>query len=102
MTADTLPPGALLCPLVQVRPDGSGQYTAQVVGLPEIQATAATRAEAVEQVRTILARWLSSGQLVALAVAPAPAPLKAPGWAEGDVLEQEFLDDLARFRQEDL
>jgi hypothetical protein len=72
------------------------------VGLPEIQATAATRAEAVEQVRTILVQWLSTGQLVALTLLPATAPLKPPGWARDDALEQEFLDHLARFRQEDL
>jgi hypothetical protein len=102
MTPDTLSRGTFPCTLVRVRPDGAGHYTAEVVGLPEVQATAATHTEAVEQVRAILAEWLSRGQLVALAISPTTAPLKPPGWAKGDALEQEFLDDLARFRQEDL
>ena len=40
--------------------------------------------------------------MVALTLPPATAPLQSPGWARDDALEQEFLDDLARFRQEDL
>jgi hypothetical protein len=44
---------------------------------------------------------LSSGQLVALPVAPTLPP-RAPGWARDDPLEQEFLEELARRRQEDL
>jgi hypothetical protein len=81
--------------------DGAGRYTAQVVGIPDLQATANTRAEAIDQARALLAQRLSSGQLVALAVAPS-MPQKAPGWAKDDPLEREFLDDLARRRQEDL
>ena len=68
MTTETFPLGAFACPLVQVGQDGSGAYTAQVVGLPAIQASAATRDEAIEQVRAFLNRRLSSGQLVALPV----------------------------------
>jgi uncharacterized protein YoaH (UPF0181 family) len=93
--------GSFACPLVQVTQEGQGSYTAQVVGLPDLQATAVSRAEAIEQVRSLLAQRLSSGQLVALAVAP-PMPQKAPGWAKDDPLEQEFLEELARRRQEDL
>jgi hypothetical protein len=101
MTTEAVRLEVFACPLAQVSQDGAGHWTAQVVGLPELQATAATRAEAVEQVRALLAQRLSSGQLVALTVAP-PAPQKAPGWAKGDLLEQEFLNELARRRQEDL
>jgi uncharacterized protein YoaH (UPF0181 family) len=101
MTTELSHPEAVACPLVQVGQDGAGRHVAQVVGLPELQATAGTRAEAIEQVRALLAQRLSSGQLVALAVAP-PMPAKAPGWARNDPLEQEFLEELARRRQEDL
>jgi len=31
-----------------------------------------------------------------------PPTRKTPGWAANDQLEQEFLDDLARMRREDL
>jgi hypothetical protein len=34
---------------------------------------------------------------------PAPTtPPKPPGWARDDLLEQDFLEELARMRQEDL
>jgi hypothetical protein len=93
--------GVFACPLVQVGQDGAGRCTAQVVGLPELQATADSRAEAIDQVRALLAERLASGQLVALPVAP-PIPQVTPGWADNDPLEQEFLQELARRRQEDL
>ncbi len=101
MTTDLFPQASIACPLVQVVQEGEGCFTAQVVGLPELQATAASREEAIEQVRALLAQRLSSGQLVVLAVAPA-VPRKAPGWANDDLLEQEFLEQLARRRQQDL
>ena len=88
--------------LVQVRQDGPGRYTAQVVGLPALQATAGTREEALGQVRDAAAQWLASGELVPLTI-PSILPLRKPaGWAKDDPLEQEFLEDLARRRQEDL
>jgi uncharacterized protein YoaH (UPF0181 family) len=101
MTTEPFHSGVSACPLVQVAQDSAGRYTAQVVGLPDLHATAATWAEAVEQVRLLLAQRLSSGELVALPVAPA-MPHKAPGWASNDLVEQEFLAELARRRQEDL
>jgi len=101
MTNEIVQLGGVPCPLVRVSQDGTGRSTAQVVGLPELQVTVDTRAEAIEQVRALLVAQLSSGQLVALAVVP-PMPQKAPGWARDDPLEQEFLDELRRRRQEDL
>ena len=35
---------------VEVRPEPSGQYTAQAVGLPEVAATAPSREEAIRRV----------------------------------------------------
>jgi predicted RNase H-like HicB family nuclease len=87
---------------VLVRQDSLGRCTAQVVGLPEIQATAATREEALSQVRDAAAAWLSSGELIALPIPPRPSLRKPTGWATDDILEIEFLDELARLRREDL
>jgi hypothetical protein len=101
MSTEMIYPGAFAYPLVQVIADAAGRYTAQVVGLHELQASAITRAEALERVRDLLAQRLASGQLVALPIA-APTPPKAPGWAKDDPLEQEFLEDLAGRREEDL
>jgi predicted RNase H-like HicB family nuclease len=102
MKPEVIPLGSLVSPLVRVGQEAEGQFTAHVVGLPEIQATAATREAVIEQVRALLAQWLSAGRLVSLAM-PAQLPLSRPaGWAKEDRLEQEFLNDLARYRQEDL
>jgi hypothetical protein len=82
--------------------DSSGQFTVQVVGVPELRATAATRAQAIEQIRTMLAEWLASGQLMAIEV-PCPNPLLHFGGHldRHDPLEQEFVEELARRRRED-
>jgi hypothetical protein len=88
-------------PLVQVSEEVGGGWAAQVIGAPDLRATADTRVKAIEQVHALLVQRLSSGQLVALPVA-SPMPQKVPGWAENDPLEQEFLAELARRRQEDL
>lgn len=89
--------------LVLVRPEPPGLYTAQAVGLPEISATAATREEAIEQVRKIIQEWLAAGHLVAVQV-PQENPLQK--WFghtnPNDPDERAYLDELARFRQEDL
>lgn len=88
--------------LVQVRQESSGPFIAEVIGLPELHATGASAEEAVAQVRDRLTQWLAAGRLVFLTV-PSMPPLKKPtGWAKNDQLEQEFLEDLARMRQEDL
>ncbi|HEV3260537.1 MAG TPA: hypothetical protein VG013_27020 [Gemmataceae bacterium] len=92
-----------LSSLVLVRPEPSGQFTAQVVGLPELRETAASREEALRRVQARLVECLASGELVAMAV-PAPHPvMKWFGRANPlDPDEQAYLAELARQRQEDL
>jgi hypothetical protein len=88
---------------VIIRPEPPGQITAQVLGLPELRATASTREEAMQQVRVLLSQWLAAGQLVPLAV-PGPNPLlNFSGHLDpNDLLEQEFVNEMARRHQEDL
>ena len=97
---NTILPGNFPAPLVQIRQQGADEYAAEVVGLPAIQATGRSREEAIEQVRMKLSQLLATGQLAAVVVQPLPG--KAPGWAEHDPLEQEFVAELERRRQEDL
>lgn len=87
---------------IVVKPEPAGQFTAQLLGLPELSATAASRDEAIAQVRIVLEQWLDSGRLTPLAVNPAHSLRNWPGHDPADPLEQEFLADLERFRQEDL
>jgi len=84
--------------LVRIRQQSQGIYSAEAVGLPDIQATAASSEEAIREVRDRLEQGLSSGQLVQIELSPvAPAPRNP-----NDPLEQEFLEDLERERREDL
>jgi hypothetical protein len=88
---------------VVVRLEPAGQFTAQVVGLPEIRATAETRAQALHQVRTVLEQWLATGQLVPLEIGPVNPWLQLPGHTNPqDPCEKVYLDELERFRQSDL
>jgi hypothetical protein len=98
----TIPNGAVRHWVIG-RTEPSGQFTVQVVGVPELRATAATRAEAIEQIRTILSNWLASGQLMSIDV-PCPNPLLhfAGHLDPNDPAEQEFVEELAQRRQEDL
>lgn len=80
----------------------SGQFTVQVVGVPELRATEATRQEAVERIRAMLGDWLISGQLLPIDV-PDVNPLLhfADHLNSDDPIEREFVEELARNRSED-
>jgi hypothetical protein len=89
--------------LVQVRPEPPGQFTAQAVGLPEIRATAASPEEAIDQVAIILKERLARGELVQIQLRRENPELNgSPCLDPNDPLEKEFLEDLKRFREEDL
>ena len=87
---------------VVVRTDPGGQFTAQVMGVPELQSTGSTREQAIETIRTLISEWIASGQLVAIDV-PKPNPLlHFTGHLDpNDPIEQEFVAELARLRHED-
>jgi hypothetical protein len=87
---------------VKLQPEPPGQFTAQVVGIPELRATAATREDALQQVRTLLSDWLASGRLVSVQVPDDNLLLHFQGHLDpSDPLEQEFLAELDRLRGED-
>lgn len=102
MKPTSISPGGDSSVLVQVSQEAGGQFLVKVPGLLEIQAQAATVEDALAEVRTLLAQRLSSGQLVSLTLPSLPPRCKPAGWAKDDPLEQEFLDDLARLRRDDL
>jgi len=98
MTTASSPPAAL-SPLVRISSDDRAEFTAQVVGLPEIQATAPTREEAIENVRSTLAAWLAAGQLVYLDV-PTSNDLRGWfGWAKNDSEYDDFREEVRRQRE---
>lgn len=71
--------------------------------MPQLRATADTRAEAIEQIRTMLGEWLALGQLMSIEV-PCPNPLlHFTGHLDPNhPLEQEFMEELAQRRRDDL
>ena len=88
---------------VAVRPEPPSQFTAQVVGLPELHATGATRVRALQQVSDMLSEWLASSQLVPIEVPCSNPLLSFSGHLDpNDPVEQEFLEELGRLRREDL
>jgi hypothetical protein len=92
--------------LLIVRPEPEGQFTAQVMGLPEIRAVAPVETQAIQQAKRMLIEWLARARLVQVhlltpVVAP-PAMEFAGQFDPNDPLEQEFMEELARMRREDL
>lgn len=89
--------------LIRIRAEPSGQFSAEVVGLPELRATAATRPEALENVSAQLRDWLASGDLFALPLAATNPLQKWFGhFNPNDPIEQEFQAELSRLRREDV
>jgi hypothetical protein len=88
--------------LVHGRQQETGTYVAEVVGLPDVHSEAARAEDALAQEREQLALYLRSGKLVALTLPAVPPQRKPANWASDHRLEREFLEDLARMRQEDL
>jgi hypothetical protein len=93
-----------LCQWIVVRPEPAGQFTAQLLGLPELSATAANREEAIEQVRARILEWIALGQLVPVELMAKDHPvLRFRGWVDpNDPDEQAYLQELARMKAEDL
>ena len=89
--------------VVQVRPGPPGQFTAQVVGLPELSATAVTREEALDQLRGLLQEQAELG-LARDHRATAGKPADEPVWlGQGTTPTfDEYLDEIRKFREESI
>lgn len=88
---------------IVVRAEAGGQFTAQLLGLPELTATAASREEAIELVRTRIGEWIAMGHLVPVEMPKENPLLRFHGWIDpNDPSEQVFLKELARLKAEDL
>lgn len=89
--------------LVIVRPQAD-RYVAQSLTIPQVQAVAATEAEAVEQLTQSLAAWLASAKLVCIEV---PVPNGGNPWLDtfgrsaNDPDFAEFLAEVQRGRGTD-
>jgi hypothetical protein len=92
--------------VIIVRPEPPGQFTAQVMGIPDIRVVAADEGQAIEQAKSRLTEWLSSARLIPVRTNSAPI-VNGAGKPIGQVdprhpLEVAYLEELARMKREDL
>jgi hypothetical protein len=88
---------------VTVHAEPAGQFTAQAVGLPEVRATAPTRAEAIARAEEILRGLIAAGELVAIQAQPAqPVRLSRKEWDPNDPEMLAYMEILAQHKKEDL
>lgn len=88
-----------------VRESPVGQFTAHVMGLPEIRTVAATEEEAIARARTALAEWVKSARWVLIDL-PVPARQRSvidssTAVDSNDPMEHEYLRELEQMRAED-
>jgi predicted RNase H-like HicB family nuclease len=86
--------------LVQIRPEPDGQFTAELPGFADLHATAATREEAVEQLRALIRQQLDSGSLVCLDIPQENPLLSRFGSAKDDPTFDDYLEEIRKYREE--
>ncbi len=86
--------------LIQVRPEPDGQFTAVVVGASELQATAVTLEEAVEELRALLQEQVNLGLLLAIELPQKNPLMDRIGWARNDPTFDDYLEEIRKFREE--
>lgn len=93
------PPPTAFHIMIRVRPEPAGKFTAQVVGLPDVQVTAHSREEAIKRLRLELCNLAISGELVSIDVPAANPLLRFVGSALDDPDYEEHLEDVRRERE---
>src|SRR6266540_3842232 len=104
----TLPQSNNLLPvayLVRVQGTPAGPFTVEVVGLPELRATADTREAAIEQVQILLNQRIASGELVVVTpdgngAAPQSSGRRFAGHSKDDPDFDQYVEEIRRFREQ--
>jgi hypothetical protein len=86
--------------LIQIREEPAGQFTAQLLGAADLQATAATREEAVEQLRTLLQQQVNLGSLLAIEIPQQNPLVKWAGYLKDDPDFDDYVEEIRKFREE--
>jgi hypothetical protein len=93
------PPSAPSC-LVRVHQESDGSFTAQLLGAADLQATGATRDEAVERLRARLQELVNLDELLAIEL-PRQNPLvRRAGYLKDDPDFNIYLEEIRKFREE--
>jgi len=85
---------------VIVRPESADRYVARPLGLPEIEATAPTEAEAVEELRHKLDEWVRGAKVLEVTVPTGNPWLDTAGRSADDPHWEEYQAELERYRRE--
>jgi predicted RNase H-like HicB family nuclease len=86
--------------LVQIRPEPGGQFTAELPGFAGLHATAATREEAVEQLRALIRQQLTLGSLVCMEIPQENPLMRWFGHAKDDPDFDDYLEEIRKYREE--
>jgi hypothetical protein len=85
---------------VRISSGQDGQVTAELVGAPDIQATAPTQEQAVERLRRVLQQQVNLGSLMAVEI-PQQHPLaRRAGYLKDDPDFDLYLEEIRKFREE--
>ena len=86
--------------LIRVNQGPDGRFTAGVLGAPDLQATAATAEEAVEQLRARLQAEVNGGRLLAIELPQQNPVMQFAGHAKDDPEFEEYLAEIRKYREE--
>jgi hypothetical protein len=87
--------------LVRVREEPEGQFTAKLLGAPDIRATAETREQAIEQVRTLLQYQVNLGSIAAIEIPRREPVAELAGTWKDDPDFDLYLEEIRKFREEE-
>jgi hypothetical protein len=87
--------------LIRVREAPVGQFTAELLGAPDLRATAATREAAIEQVRSLLQYEVNMGSVVALEIPRRHPVMEFAGAWKDDPDFDLYLAEIRKFREEE-
>ena len=85
---------------VIVRPESATRFVARAVGVPEVESTAPTEAEAVEQVKQKLTAWLKDATVVEVSVPTGNPWLDTFGRSATDPQFADYQTELQHYRAE--
>jgi hypothetical protein len=86
--------------LVRIIQEPDGQFTARLLGEPDLYATATTAEEAVEQLRARLQEEVNWGRLLAIELPRQNPALRWAGHAKDDPEFEEYLEEIRKYREE--
>jgi hypothetical protein len=87
--------------LIRVREEPDGQFAAELLGAPDIRATAATREAAIEQVRAQLQYEVNVGSIVAIETPQQNPIMKFAGIWKDDPDFDDYLEEIRKSREEE-